>query len=76
LGRTYPLRSRNILKKGDTGKDKEITVASWRKFYRLFRKTLEKNSIFANRLGDGEVRLRGNSRIFKKMTFMLLISQG
>ena len=45
-------------KKGDTGKDKEITIASWRKFYRLFRKTLDKSSIFANRLGDFEVRLQ------------------
>ncbi len=44
-------------KKGDTGKDKEISVASWRKFYRLFRKTLDKSSIFANGLGKGEVRL-------------------
>jgi uncharacterized protein len=45
-------------KKGETGKDKEITIASWRKFYRLFRKTLDKSSIFANRLGEGEVRLQ------------------
>ena len=29
--------------KGDTGKDKTISVLSWRKFYRLFRKTLERN---------------------------------
>lgn len=28
--------------------DKEITVLSWRKFYRLFRKTIEKTTIFAN----------------------------
>jgi DNA helicase HerA-like ATPase len=45
-------------KKGDTGKDKEITVASWRKFYRLFRKIKDKSSIFANGLGDSEVRLQ------------------
>ncbi len=45
-------------KKGEPGKDKEITIASWRKFYRLLRKTLDKSSIFANRLGDGEVRLQ------------------
>jgi hypothetical protein len=45
-------------KKGETGKDKEITIASWRKFYRLFRKTLDKSSIFANRIGEGEVRLQ------------------
>lgn len=28
--------------------DKEITVLSWRKFYRIFRKTIEKTTIFAN----------------------------
>ena len=35
-------------KSGNTGKDKEITVLSWRKFYRLFRKTVEKTTIFQN----------------------------
>jgi len=29
-------------------KDKEITVLSWRKFFRLFRKTIEKTTIFQN----------------------------
>lgn len=53
-------------KKGDTGKDKEITIASWRKFYRLFRKTLDKSSIFANRLGDGEVRLQEQIKNIQK----------
>lgn len=52
--------------KGDTGKDKEISVASWRKFYRLFRKTLDKSSIFANRLGEGEVRLKEEIKNIKK----------
>ena len=49
-------------KSGKTGKDKEITVLSWRKFYRLFRKTIEKTTIFANTLSsnpnDRETRLR------------------
>jgi hypothetical protein len=35
-------------KSGNTGKEKEITVLSWRKFYRLFRKTIEKTTIFQN----------------------------
>lgn len=54
-------------KKGDTsGRDKEITVSSWRKFYRLFRKTLDKSSIFANRLGDGEIRLQEQIKSIQK----------
>jgi hypothetical protein len=35
-------------KAGNTGKDKEITVLSWRKFNRLFKKTLDKTTIFCN----------------------------
>ena len=53
-------------KKWDTGKDKEITIASWRKFYRLFRKTLDKSSIFANRLGESEVRLQEQIKNIQK----------
>lgn len=53
-------------KKGDTGKDKEITISSWRKFYRLFRKTLDKSAIFASRLGDGEVRLQEQIKNIQK----------
>jgi len=33
---------------GKSGKDKEITVLSWRKFYRLFRKTIETTTFFQN----------------------------
>lgn len=33
---------------GKTGKEKEITVLSWRKFYRLFRKTIENTPFFQN----------------------------
>lgn len=53
-------------KKGDTGKDKEISILSWRKFYRLFKKTIDKSSIFASRLGDGEVRLQDQIKNIKK----------
>lgn len=53
-------------KKGDTGKNKEITVASWRKFYRLFKKTLDKSSIFANRLDKNEVRLQEQIKNIQK----------
>lgn len=49
-------------KAGNTGKDKEITVLSWRKFYRLFRKTIEKTTIFSNSISnkqkDNETRLK------------------
>lgn len=47
--------------KGDTGKDKTISVLSWRKFYRLFRKTLERNKdLFSNSINESksEVRLQ------------------
>jgi DNA helicase HerA-like ATPase len=53
-------------KKGDTGKNKEITVASWRKFYRLFKKTIDKSSIFANRLDKSEVRLQEQIKNIQK----------
>lgn len=49
-------------KAGNTGKDKDITVLSWRKFYRLFRKTIEKTTIFQNSISkkpkDCEIRLK------------------
>lgn len=49
-------------KSGASGKDKEITVLSWRKFYRLFRKTIEKTTIFSNSISskpkDNETRLK------------------
>lgn len=49
-------------------KDKEITVLSWRKFFRLFRKTLEKSSIFANSLNKNnkETRLQASIKNIKK----------
>ncbi|MFA5540591.1 MAG: ATP-binding protein [Bacteroidales bacterium] len=46
--------------KGDTGKDKTISVLSWRKFYRLLNKTLTRNSeLFSNSINESnkEVRL-------------------
>ena len=53
---------------GSTGISKEITVLSWRKFYRLFKKSYEKNrSIFANRcVGDKEVQLKKQIANIKK----------
>jgi DNA helicase HerA-like ATPase len=49
-------------------KDKEITVLSWRKFFRLFRKTLAKSSIFANSLNktNKETRLQESIKNIKK----------
>lgn len=49
-------------KAGVSAKDKEITVLSWRKFYRLFRKTIEKTTIFSNSISNEpknkEIRLK------------------
>lgn len=47
---------------------KEITVLSWRKFYRLFNKSYEKNkSLFANRCTEQhEVRLKDQIQKIKK----------
>lgn len=54
--------------KGDTGKDKTISVLSWRKFYRLFRKSLERNLFFSNALNKGknEVRLQESIKQIQK----------
>ena len=48
--------------------DKNISVLSWRKFYRIFNKSYEKNkSLFANRCeGSNEVRLRESIQNIKK----------
>lgn len=45
--------------KGDTGKDKEISVSSWRKFSRHINRIFEKSTLFNDNLDDsrGEVRL-------------------
>ena len=42
-----------------SGKDKEIPVASWRKFYRIINKSITDNKIFARdiREEDGETRI-------------------
>lgn len=46
---------------------KEITVMSWRRFYRLFNKCYQKNKqMFTNRLGDSGVRLREEIDRIKK----------
>jgi uncharacterized protein len=55
--------------KGDTGKDKTISVLSWRKFYRLFRKTLERNKdLFSNSINENksEVRLQDSIKQIKQ----------
>lgn len=55
-------------KSGNTGKDKEITVLSWRKFYRLFRKTIEKTTIFQTAVNKNkkETRLQESIKNIKK----------
>ncbi|MFN0215116.1 MAG: ATP-binding protein [Saprospiraceae bacterium] len=56
-------------KKGDAGgRDKEISVLSWRKFYRLFRKIHEKSHIFHSQVVEakGETRLQDAIRSIQK----------
>jgi DNA helicase HerA-like ATPase len=57
--------------------DKNITVASWRKFYRLFNKSYEKNkSLFATRCDTGQVRLKESiSNIVKNDVFVIDIAK-
>lgn len=54
--------------KGDTGKDKEITVLSWRKFSRHLNRVFEKSTIFHDVLNEkkGEVRLEEAIRKIQK----------
>jgi len=54
-------------KAGQKDTDKNITVASWRKFYRLFSKSYEKNkSLFATRCESGQVRIHESIMNLKK----------
>ena len=64
--------------KGDTGKDKTISVLSWRKFYRLYRKSLERNLFFSNSLKENgsEVRLQESiKKIQKNDVFVIDIAK-
>ncbi len=55
----------NPTEKNSTGK--EISVLSWRKFYRLFNKSYQKNrQMFTNGLGNTGVRLRDQIAEIKK----------
>ena len=51
-----------------SGKDKEIPVASWRKFYRIINKSITDNKIFARdiREDEGETRLGDALKYSKK----------
>lgn len=51
-----------------SGKDKEIPVASWRKFYRIINKSITDNRIFARdiREEDGETRIGDALKYIKK----------
>src|SRR5690606_13972988 len=57
-------------KAGATGKDKETTESGWRKSYRLFRKTIEKTTIYSNSLSskpkDNETTLKDSILNIKK----------
>lgn len=52
----------------NAGKDKEIPVASWRKFYRIINKSITDNKIFARdiREKDGETRIGDALKYIKK----------
>ena len=52
----------------NAGKDKEIPVASWRKFYRIINKSITDNKIFARdvREDDGETRIGDALKYIKK----------
>ena len=52
----------------NAGKDKEIPVASWRKFYRIINKSITDNKIFARdiREEDGETRIGDALKYIKK----------
>lgn len=58
--------------KGDTGKDKEISVLSWRKFSRHFSRILEKSTIFNDNLRKGEVRLEEEVKKIKKNDVLVI----
>lgn len=51
-----------------SGKDKEIPVASWRKFYRIINKSITDNKIFARdiREDEGETRIGDAFKYIKK----------
>jgi DNA helicase HerA-like ATPase len=46
--------------------DKEITVASWRKFNRIVRKSIYKNGIFGNVHNDKEIRINDALKRIRK----------
>lgn len=51
-----------------SGKDKEIPVASWRKFYRIINKSITDNKIFARDIREdgGETRIGDSLKYIKK----------
>lgn len=64
--------------KGETGKDKEITVLSWRKFSRHFNRVFEKSTIFHDNIDEakGEVRLEeAIKKINKNEVFVIDIAK-
>ncbi len=60
------VRQINEHKQKGSEKDKTITVASWRKFSRLINKIIKRNPIFANGLGQNEIRLKEEIKKIKK----------
>lgn len=51
--------------KGDNGKDKEISVLSWRKFSRHFNRISEKNTLFNDKINEDKKEVRLEEAIKK-----------
>jgi hypothetical protein len=49
--------------KGNTSGNKEVTVSSWRKFYRIFNKALNKSSLFQTSLNEAKKEVQLSAAI-------------
>lgn len=69
--------SNQILTSKGTNQGKEISVMSWRKFYRLFNKSFQKcRQMFTEQLGEKSVRLRDKiAKIQKNDVFVVDVAK-
>lgn len=69
--------SKQILTSKGTNQGKEISVMSWRKFYRLFNKSFQKcRQMFTEQLGEKSVRLRDKiAKIQKNDVFVVDVAK-
>lgn len=56
---------KNRCERGNTSGNKEVTVASWRKFYRIFNKVLNKSSLFQTTVNDKKKEVQLSEAIKK-----------